>query len=351
MHVPISVLQQSDNLDTEVNRLLEWATSHPTLFKSAILLVFSVNILLILIAVAKRKWILEKIKEHDRVEKLFIISFFATVIGGISVFIVMYGILALQRAGEPLFMGFLVSGLLLLLFVLALLACTGTFLVLCVRLFILMKPAHPLIDDEVNWGGTPVLVVITAFFLVSFALGFLSGIASSVGGSVLFIVLPLFLILKPYDRTLDVMGFRKPIMRLFLISLPLIPVLIYGNAAIYEITEKIFGQFPLDEITADIIAENPIVMSIQLGIFGAIAEEVFFRGFAYTALKRKYGFKKGIIFSSLFFGMYHLIPWQIPYAVVAGIILAYVYEKTQSIYVPITFHVINNLVAVIELWA
>ncbi|MBU7047385.1 MAG: CPBP family intramembrane metalloprotease, partial [Theionarchaea archaeon] len=113
---------------------------------------------------------------------------------------------------------------------------------------------------------------------------------------------------------------------------------------------KFIGEFPLDELVEDIIERSPIFMSINVGVIGPIGEEVFFRGFAHTALKRKYGFRKGILLSSLFFGVYHGIPWQIPYAFVAGLILAFVYEKTQSIYSPILFHIINNSIGVIGIW-
>jgi membrane protease YdiL (CAAX protease family) len=348
----LSLLQQSDSINEELNEFLEWLAAHPALVKSVVYLVILVDILLVLAAFMKREQIKDKIKEHDKIEKLFILSFFSACIVGISALIVMVGTLGLQYAGELPLIELMASVLLLAVTVLLLLCCTAAFLILCVRLFIFMTPAQPHIDEDINWGGTPVLVVFVAFFFVSFLLSFVpgSGTVASVGGSLVFIALPLFLIVKPYQRTLTTAGFKKPVIKILLASIPLIPVLIYGNAVVYEITERIFGQFPLDEIMADIVGESPILMSLQVGVLGPVGEEIFFRGFAYTALKRKYGFKNGILLSSLFFGVYHIVPWQIPYAMVAGLILAYVYEKTQSIYTPIAFHIINNSLAVIELW-
>lgn len=351
MHLISSLLEQSDTLETDlVARLLEWSESHITFLKSVIIFVFVVDVLLILAAVMKRKWIHDQVKEHSRVEQVFIVSFFATVVGGASIAVIIVGVLGLQHSGEFPFIGFIAVGLTSLLFLVALLVCFVTFLILFVQLFIKMEPVRPVIDEEVNWGGTPILVIVVAFFALSALLAFVSPTATSIAEPVLLVVLPLVLVLKTYGRTLHALGFAKPVVKMLVLSLPLIPVLIFGNGLVYEITEKIIGQFPLDEVVEDVIRESPILMSIQIGILGPVGEELFFRGFAHTALKRKYGFKKGILFSSLFFGLYHMIPWQIPYAVVAGFILAYVYEKTQSIYPPILFHLVNNSVAVIGFW-
>lgn len=343
-----SYLQQSNDLEQVMNHFFEWSESHVDFLMSVFILVVVADVLLILAAFLKRKWILEQVRNHDRIEQLFIISFFATVAGIISFSVIGLAFTGLNHVGAFPFMYYIPVAVLFLPFLLASLALAATFLVLVIRLFVLMKPAQPEIHEEVNWGGTPVLVVSLAFFAVSFLFAFFSESAGLIAGSVVLIALPVFLVLTPYARTLDTMGFRKPLGKMLLYLLPLLGVLFVGNEVVYQVTERIIGEFPLDELTGEAILHNPILMGIAVGILGPIGEEVFFRGFAHTALRRKYGFKKGILLSSLFFGMYHVIPWQIPYAVVAGLILAYVYEKTQSIYPPILFHIINNSIAVIQ---
>lgn len=339
-----------NGLETEgIEFFLEWVEAHPLLLRILVLAVLGGDVLLILFTLMKKEWILNQIKEHDRMEKLFIISFFATAIGGVSSLVVAFGFLGLQQSKFFLIFVLLTAVLFLVTF-LALIASLITFVILFVRLFILMKPTLPIIHEEVNWGGTPILVVALAFFAVSLPVTILSESAGSLAGSLVFVAFPLFLVLKTYKRSLDSLKFRKPLVNVFLYTLPLILVLYFGNELVYRITEKFIGEFPLDELVEDIIERSPIFMSINVGVIGPIGEEVFFRGFAHTALKRKYGFRKGILLSSLFFGVYHGIPWQIPYAFVAGLILAYVYEKTQSIYSPILFHIINNSIGVIGIW-
>lgn len=350
MHI-LSLLEQSNDLGEElVTRFLEWSESHTTLLRSVIILIFAVDVVLILAAVMKREWINDQLKEHTRVEKAFIVSFFATIVGGVSFLVITMGVLGLQHSGEFPLIGFIAVGVIGLPLLAALLICFVTFLILFVQLFILMNPLHPITDEKVNWGGTPILVTVLTFFTLTTLLAFVSSTASSVVGSLLLIVLPIVLVVKTYKRPLNTLGFTKPVVKLFLLSLLLIFVLILGNEVVYWITEKIVGEFPLDELVEDIVRGSPLLMSVYVGIIGPVGEELFFRGFAHTALRRKYGFRKGIVFSSLFFGLYHLLPWQIPYAVMAGFVLAYVYEKTQSIYPPIALHVLNNSIAVILIW-
>jgi membrane protease YdiL (CAAX protease family) len=269
------------------------------------------------------------------------------VIGGISLLIMGVGLLALNYAGEFSLPGLLGAGLNALFFIISLIACLFTFLLLFARLFIGRNPTQPQIFDEVNWGGTPMLVIVIAYFVISVMVTLLSSTAGAYAGSLAFITLPLYLVVRTYRRSTGTMGFRTPRVKWFLILLPVIPVLLLLNELVYEMTERILGQFPLDEILKEIITENPLLMGINTGVVAPIGEEVFFRGFVYTGLRRKYGVRNGILLSSLFFGLTHGIPWQIPYAFAAGVILAAVYEKTGSLYSPILIHIINNSLAVI----
>ncbi|MGD2246937.1 MAG: type II CAAX endopeptidase family protein [Candidatus Methanofastidiosia archaeon] len=341
---------QPEDLADLITPYTEWAATHVNLLNVITALIILVTVGGLVVTFIKKKWILSQLKDHTPIEKWFIISFFVTVIGGTFLFVVALGFLGLHSTNNPVMIPLVGMVILSLLVIPGVLTCFVTFSILAFQLFVYKKPAAPKIEEPVNWGGVPVLVVIIAFFLGSTLLSFGSGVISSIIGSVLLIVLPVYLVVVTYGRTVEAMGFTFPVWYMFLFSLLLIPVIILGGEAIYRITEKVIGEFPLEEIVEYTIKESPVIMSIQLAIIGPIGEEIFFRGFAHSALKQKYGFKKGLLYSSLFFGMYHLIPWQIPYAVVAGVILGYVYEKTGSIYMCILLHIVNNAVAVIMFW-
>jgi len=82
------------------------------------------------------------------------------------------------------------------------------------------------------------------------------------------------------------------------------------------------------------------------GIAAPIGEEVFFRGFLYNCAKRRFGIGAGIILSAVVFALIHGGPIAVVAIVPMGIVLAYAYEKTGSLWVPIVMHAVNNSVAV-----
>ena len=56
----LSLLQQSDSINEELNEFLEWLAVHPALVRSVVYLVIFIDILLVMAAVIKREWILDK---------------------------------------------------------------------------------------------------------------------------------------------------------------------------------------------------------------------------------------------------------------------------------------------------
>lgn len=87
-------------------------------------------------------------------------------------------------------------------------------------------------------------------------------------------------------------------------------------------------------------------MAAIIGIVGPIAEEVFFRGFAYQALRRRFGATAGIFTSALLFAVVHGNPVGLVPIFGIGIVLAFLYERTGSLAAPIGLHCANNLLVV-----
>jgi len=87
-------------------------------------------------------------------------------------------------------------------------------------------------------------------------------------------------------------------------------------------------------------------MVLIIGIIGPVAEEVFFRGLSYNILKRRLGVPAGIVLSAIFFSAIHGNPLAFFPIVVMGVVLAWTYERTGSLAVPIGIHCANNLLVV-----
>lgn len=72
------------------------------------------------------------------------------------------------------------------------------------------------------------------------------------------------------------------------------------------------------------------------------AEELFFRGFFFQGLRQKYGWNRAALFSSLLFGAAHgqlaaLLP-----TFLLGYVLAFIYQRSNSIWPGIILHFLIN---------
>jgi membrane protease YdiL (CAAX protease family) len=87
---------------------------------------------------------------------------------------------------------------------------------------------------------------------------------------------------------------------------------------------------------------------IYIVLVGPICEELIFRGACLGTLRR-YGDNFAVIVSSLLFGFYHIILYQVPFAVVIGVILGYTAVKF-SLKHAIIVHAISNGLALCYLF-
>lgn len=91
-----------------------------------------------------------------------------------------------------------------------------------------------------------------------------------------------------------------------------------------------------------------------IGVFFApVMEEMLFRGLVFSAIEGS--FEKKILFSSIFFSLYHLknifvlspfaLLYQMTYAFIFGIPVSLIAYHTGSLFLPIAIHSINNMFA------
>lgn len=85
-------------------------------------------------------------------------------------------------------------------------------------------------------------------------------------------------------------------------------------------------------------------------IAAPIGEEIFFRGFLYNALRKNMGIALAVFLNGLCFALIHASPLAIIVIIPMGMALAYVYEKTRSLWVTILMHAVNNGVVLLLVW-
>lgn len=95
-----------------------------------------------------------------------------------------------------------------------------------------------------------------------------------------------------------------------------------------------------------------LIVALVIGAFIApVIEEMFFRGFFYPALRKQFGVFWAILVSSLVFGIFHLNVWLFVPTFLIGVVLAYLYERENSLGPPIALHVANNLISIVLIYA
>ena len=80
-----------------------------------------------------------------------------------------------------------------------------------------------------------------------------------------------------------------------------------------------------------------------VAVWAPLAEEIVFRAMIFRTLRRGFVFWPAAVLSGIAFGVYHMNLIQGVYASLMGILLAYIYEKTNSLLGVYLFHLSFNL--------
>lgn len=93
---------------------------------------------------------------------------------------------------------------------------------------------------------------------------------------------------------------------------------------------------------------NAFLSVFSVCIIAPICEEVVCRGGVYGGLKKKIKTIPAAIISSIVFGLIHFNGWISLVMFFMGLILCALYEATDNLLFPISFHMLNNVVALLS---
>lgn len=124
----------------------------------------------------------------------------------------------------------------------------------------------------------------------------------------------------------------------------------------YLIEDLISGGLDDLQLRADLFGVGldtwygALIMLIGVGVLAPIAEELFFRGLIYNWCRQRWNLWVSALFSSAWFAIGHIDSIGVAVSsFIMGIVLAWAYEKTQSLWLTITIHIVTNSTAVILL--
>jgi CAAX protease family protein len=94
----------------------------------------------------------------------------------------------------------------------------------------------------------------------------------------------------------------------------------------------------------------PWLLPLAAVAIAPFTEEVFFRGFIFAGFRQRYGWQKAALISSALFALIHLEPLAAPPLFLLGFLFAYIYHRSNSIWLPILMHFSVNSLAMIGIY-
>ena len=103
------------------------------------------------------------------------------------------------------------------------------------------------------------------------------------------------------------------------------------------------------EIPADLIFPGlgAILTYQALALWTPLTEEIFFRGFVFGGLAPRLGVARAMVASALVFSLFHLSLGLIVPIFITGMLLAWLYQRTGSLWPPVLAHAGQNSLAIV----
>ena len=193
----------------------------------------------------------------------------------------------------------------------------------------------------------------------------------TVAGEILFILLPALIFSKIfYEDVGHIIRFKYPKMEeifLFIIGIAVLTPLIqyYLSLQTYFINvlsvsspfvhtiksyldklNDMVDQTYSNLLSAKSILEGLLVI-IVVSVVPALCEEVMFRGYIQKSFEFKFKPIWAAVITAIFFGLYHFNPYGLIPLIALGLYFGYAAYMSNSIFVPMSLHFINNFMAVI----
>ena len=199
-----------------------------------------------------------------------------------------------------------------------------------------------------------------AIYLVLYLVGISEGLAISVSGLLVYIILiPLTLLFIYVDGSLDrikeMLRFGSVKRTLILIlAIPIVvTIILMLLTIIYSVVWiGIFGEPSINTDVGTYWESSSIdiaLLFLSVAIVTPIVEELMFRGYILDAINRKHSDWTAIIWSSILFGLLHFLggAFYIGSALIGGIIYGWIRVRTGSLLPSIACHMVWNMLALI----
>lgn len=202
------------------------------------------------------------------------------------------------------------------------------------------------------WQGLVVYVVFLLFLVgISGYINGALGIAGAAVSELIYAAIAVGAVFVFRASPAKVFPLDPPKVRYFFGSLLLFGFVYSVSISVALITEYFFPQAAGSTETIVEFAQsvNPAVGILCIALIPAICEELLFRGFILSSVK-KWKPWVAIAVTGVLFGAAHLSVYRFLPVALLGCFLAYIDLKTDSLFLGMLFHFFNNLISVVALY-
>ncbi len=168
----------------------------------------------------------------------------------------------------------------------------------------------------------------------------------------------LYIVCIQYRQSITTLGLSvanlfthiKQGMKRYLITLPLIIL----AGFMINLVSNYFGLTPeMQDVVRWVLEEKSLFILVSLIFFGIviapIMEEIVFRGFLQPALKNSFGGRYAILVSASLFAAVHMDVFAFFQIFILGMLLGYLFEKTQTLAASVFVHILHNSLTLVFL--
>ena len=150
-------------------------------------------------------------------------------------------------------------------------------------------------------------------------------------------------------RKFDMPDYRLKLnMEPYQVLLVVVLMTLAASTLISAITDLLPESDWFNDYMTQLVQPN-VFAFLTVVVAAPILEEIFFRGVILEGLLKNYSPAKAIIWSAVIFGVAHMNMWQTTGAILSGLLLGWVYWKSNSIIPGMVIHFINNLIGYIAM--
>ena len=124
----------------------------------------------------------------------------------------------------------------------------------------------------------------------------------------------------------------------------MVPALVLALSSCVAILESLFPVPRWQQAMFERMMSNPLNTIVATCILAPLLEEMLFRGVILRAFLLQYRRRQAFLYSAAIFGLAHLNIYQFTIGFVIGLLLAWLYERTQSLWPCILLHAAYNSV-------